>query len=160
MKLGCNTVRRRLALLNADAPLDAGLSEHVAVCEGCRHVFRSNQALWSLLGEYDAPSLTVDIFPRVEQQLEQHRRRPLGERVAAWTEALIPRPRFAGAALAALGIIIGAWTGTMLTTTEDAQTSAPPVAVESETYAAIFDPSPPGFLAATDPWDVQGGEVP
>ena len=160
MKFGCDTVRKRLTLLNAGAPLDADLSEHVAACEGCRHVFRSKHALWSLLGEYDAPSLTVDLFPGVEQQLERNRRRPLRESLAAWTEALVPRPRFAGAALAALGIIIGAWTGTMLTATEDAQTSAPPASVESETYASIFEPSPPGFLGATDPWDVQGSELP
>ena len=160
MTLGCDTVRRRLTLLNAGAPLEDNLSEHITACKDYHQVFRSNQALWSLLGEYDAPSLTVDLFPRVEQHLQQNRRRPLRERLAAWTEALVPRPRFAGGALAALGIIIGAWTGTMLTTTEDAQTSAPPASVESDTYASIFESSPPGFLSATDPWDGQGSELP
>lgn len=160
MKLPCDTVRRRLTLLNAGRPLDADLARHVTTCEECREELHAHRALWSLLGEYDAPSLDIDLLPRVEQRLEQRRRRTLRGHVATWTTALAPRPRIASAAVAAAGIIIGAWTGTMLATTKGGRTDAAQATEVAETYASIFEASPPGFLSADVAWDIDGSESP
>ncbi len=160
MKRRCKTVKRHLTLRRSGVHLDTELSKHLDACEDCRRVLRSNQALWDLLGEYKAPSLDIDLLSGVERQLEMNRRRSIRGRVAAWIATFMPRPVFASTALALVGLIIGAWMGTMLVMKEDTQTVTLSAVDASESYAAIFEPSPPGFLSATDLWDSEGRNIP
>jgi hypothetical protein len=144
----CQNVRRRLALVRPEDPLEAELEAHLSSCVSCRLIRQGDLATWGLLELYTAPPTPSDLWIRVNEALSHGRTPRRRETLGKWMEAFCSAWRLAPAIAftVALGLGLGGRLGSALTIPYLVP-STPRTTTYAQDEWGAFDLAPPGSLA-------------